>query len=79
MCFVTEAKSILSDYIFQTYPFTFPRTISSRGYKFLIKEIVSALNVKGISTVYEYPCHFFENSASNNRESDECVAENNNF
>lgn len=79
MYFVTEAKSVLSDYIFQTYPFIFPRTISNRGYKFLLKEIVSALNVQGIPTVYEYPCHFFENSVSNNRESDECVAENNDF
>lgn len=79
LCFVTEGKSILSDYIFQTYPFTFLSTVSSRGYKFLLKEIVSALNVKGIPTVYEQPCHFFENSASNNRESDEYVAEHNDF
>lgn len=79
MYFDTEAKSILSDYIFQTYSFTFPRTVSNRGYKFSPKATVSALNVKGSPTVYAQSCHFSENSASNNRESDENVAENNDF
>lgn len=79
MYFDSEAKSILSDYIFQTYSFTFPRTVSNRGYKFLPKDTVSALNVKGSPTVYAWPCHFSKNSASNNRNSDEYVTENNDF
>ena len=79
MYFDTEAKSILSDYIFQTSSFTFPRTVSNRGYKFPPKDTVSAFNVKGSPTVYVQPCHFSENSASNNRDSDEYVTENNDF
>ena len=50
--FDTEAKSISSDYIFQTYSFTFPRTVSNRGYKVPQKDTVSAWNGKNSPTVY---------------------------